>query len=441
MSASESNEQTAAVFRRIEEMVGARGVAIQSTVSGAVLKLEFADGQRILVSHDAQTGQIWLAALFAGTEYAYHNGRWTSRQDGSELFARIEELIDQLIRSNPVNVRQGQPVTSRVRAGIDVQPAQVPEPRGDRLKALVLLGVLAWLGYLGFHHFGHKPPTEGGSLMAAVEEQADGACDAAIPENGATRIFPASNIQADNPDDTEITVSNDHSHAFLAIFTAPKTVIPYLSVLVQAGQSAKVRLPAGQYDLLFSVGDTWCNTSSGFSDGTRIKLSTTIDVLPAQPMQLGAQSSGTGAADFQVFIRSSAPEPPPPATQFMGNGAMEIRQHSDGHFHIAGSVNGIAITFLVDTGASVTSLTSDTANRAGVLNCRNATFKTANGTIDGCIGTVAQLTIGDYQIQNAAVAVMPNLEVDLLGMNVLSHFQISQADGIMRLSGRSTSQP
>lgn len=305
---------------------------------------------------------------------------------------------------------------------------------GSPLKTFLLLALLAGLGYAAFQHFSHKAPA--GDSLAGLDIPGGGKCDGTFPNNGSTHIFPASKIQPDNPNDTEVTVKNDHHHPFLAIFTAPKSVIPYLSVLVQANQSASIRLPAGEYDLMFSTGRTWCNLRSGFSDGHQVKLNTSVSVPQQQPVQISAQSAGSGTSDFQIFLRSSAPEAPPPPTLFSGDGTMEIRQHRDGHFHITGAINGSPVSYLVDTGASLTSLSQATADRVGVTDCKPASFRTASGTISGCVGRVAQLTIGNYQLENAAVAVMPNMEVELLGMNVLSHFQISQTNGVMRLAKR-----
>lgn len=437
MSASEFNEQTEIVFKQIEHMVAATGVAIKQTRSGSALKLEFADGQRILINHDVQNHKIWLAALFAGTEYSFSNGRWMSQQDGSELHTRLAELIDQLIRSNPVNAQKGNlSGTNHARPQIASPLMTVQPTRSSPLKTIALFGLLAWLGYFSYQHFGPNAPRRNSSFVDAESALSDSSCDASFPTNGTTYIFPGSKIQPDNPGNTEISLSNEHTHPFLAIFTAPKSIIPYLSVLVQANQTAKVRLPAGQYDLMFSVGNEWCNARSGFSGGQRIKMNTTMTILPEQAVQMSAQSAGAGVGDFQIFIKTSTPDTPPPATQFIGEGVMEIRQHRDGHFHIAGSVNDFSVNYLIDTGASLTSLSQSTADRAGVTDCKFASFNTAGGTINGCIGRVAQLTIGNYQIQNATVAVMPNMEIDLLGMNVLNHFQISQANGVMRLGKR-----
>ena len=430
-----------AVFARIEQMAAARGVAIRKTLSGSTLKLEFADGQRIIINHDTQSHKIWLAAHSAGDEYSYNGSHWVSQQEHGELFARLDGIISQLIQSNHLNARPGKLINIE-RPSFHTAPlAEVADqrPGASPLKKLAVLGLLAWLGYAGFQHYAHKgAPADGqlASFTSAADNVSDSKCDARFPPNGATHIFPAGNIQPDHPNNTEVTLQNDHSHSFMAIFTAPKSVIPYLSVLVQARQSARISLPAGQYDLMFSVGNTWCNLRTGFANGQRIKLSGSLTVLPEQAVRLSAQSSGSNAAEFQIFINSAAPETLPPATQFTGNGVMEILKHRDGHFHIAGTINGAAVTYLIDTGASLTSLTRETAQRAGIVDCKPSTFKTANGSVTGCIALVPQLTIGNYQMQNVNVAVMPNLDVDLLGMNMLGHFAITQANGVMRLSSR-----
>ncbi len=438
MTESEFNESTAAVFAHIGQMASDSGVAIKRTLSSSGLKLEFADGQRIIINYDSRTHKIWLAARSGGIEYGYNGSNWLSQPDGNELFAKIAELFHQHITSNPLNTKPGKVV--EINSAPAVSYTSHENETGSPIKKIVLLGLLAWGGYLGFQHFNRSvTPSSTYDTNIAANNSArlsDSKCDATMPENGTTHVFPASNIQQDSPSNSEITLQNDHRHSFMATFTAPKTVIPYLSILVHAGQTAKVGLPSGQYDLLFSVGNSWCNSRTGFLDGQEIKFNRTLTVLPLQPVQLTAQSSGSSAADIQLFIKSSAPQSEPPAFKFIGNGVMEIPRHSDGHYHITGSINGSPVTYLIDTGASLTSLSARTAKLAGIRDCKPSTFRTASGTITGCVAMVPELTIGSFQMQNVAVAVMPDMEVDLLGMNVLSHFEMKQVDGVMRLSYR-----
>ena len=437
MTESAFNESAAEVFAHIGQMAGDRGVAVKQAVTRSSLKLEFADDQRIIVNHNDRTHKIWLAARSGGLEYDFNGVLWISALDGSELFARLAELFDQIIASNPVNAQPGKLV--------QINPAPAPsyasyEHQGDGspVKKILIGGILAWAGYVAFQHFTGTPSGVESALTRSDNNLllARNQCDAVMPENGTTHVFPASTLQMDSPSNTEITLQNDHGHAFMATFTAPKTVIPYLSVLVNARQTARVSLPHGQYDMLFSVGDSWCNSRIGFADGDNTKLNTTLNVVPLQPMQILAQSSGSDASDMQLFIRSSVAQAEPPAFKFIGNGVMEISRHSNGHFHINGAINGFPVTYLIDTGASLTSVSAQTAKQAGIRDCKPSTFRTASGTIPGCIALVPELTIGTFQLQNIAVAVMPNMEIDLLGMNVLSHFEMKQVDGVMRLSYR-----
>ena len=243
MTESEFNELTATIVQRIEQMATDSGVVIRRTWAGAGVKLEFADGQRILVSPDPQTRKVWLAAGSSGMEYSYSGERWLAQQDGSELYAKFAELLHQVIHSNPLNTRPGKLLAaSHSSALVFTEPAT----SSHALTKIAVLGLLAGLGYMGFQHFSATAPPDTGLLATNETSQ----CDTTLPANGATYIFPAANIQQGNPDNTDITLQNDHGHSFLASFTAPKTVIPYLSVWVQSGQTTHVGLPAGQYDML-----------------------------------------------------------------------------------------------------------------------------------------------------------------------------------------------
>lgn len=299
MTAGVSNELTNAIFERAQQIVGGSGVAVKLLPGASTLKMEFVDGQRILLNHDAAAHKIWLAAGNAGKEYHFDGRHWTAAQDGSELFASLSGLIRQAIMSNPVNAQSGKPLVipaARAQPGaLNMSQPQRPSP----LRTVALLGLLGWLGYAAFPHF-HRGTQPGAQDSGFIDNIAGKQCDAAFPLNGSVHLFPASHIQPDNPGDTEVDIRNDHNLPLLAIFTAPRTVIPYLSVLVQANQSASIRLPAGQYDLMFSTGHSWCNLRTGFSDGQPIKLNTTLSVLAHQPVQIGAQSAGSGADDFQM---------------------------------------------------------------------------------------------------------------------------------------------
>lgn len=94
MTESEFNELADAVFKRIEQAVDASGADVEYSLIGGVLELEFDDGAKIIVNRHGPNQEIWVAAKSGGFHYAWQDGQWTSRRDGSELFGRLGELIE-----------------------------------------------------------------------------------------------------------------------------------------------------------------------------------------------------------------------------------------------------------------------------------------------------------------------------------------------------------
>jgi clan AA aspartic protease (TIGR02281 family) len=433
MTESPGNEPNATLFAGIQQMVDARGADIRPTRNGNALRLEFADGQRILISFDAQTHNVWLAARSGGIEFIHRDGIWRAPNRG-ELYDRLHELIEQTIASNPINARapSAQPAQP-VRA--DGPTIYYSAKETHRLRTLLIVILAALIGFWAAQR-ARQPPGDAGNQPTVSLNQLDPSrqCEGEFPANGSITVFPDSGLRADDPNDPEITLKNDHNHAVLLILTAPRTVIPALSVLVRAGQSAGLHLPPGEYDLMFSVGDTWCNPRSGFSDGRFLKFDQPLSVQMDRPMQLAMQSSGPAVEDFRLFVKTANPMAALPPPVYAGDGSMEVPRQANGHFYLPGTINDIPVSFMVDTGASVTSISSDLARQADIRNCKEMQFQTANGNATGCIALVPRMTLGNFVLENITVAVMPNLETNLLGSNVLRNFQVRQNDSSMLIS-------
>jgi len=113
---------------------------------------------------------------------------------------------------------------------------------------------------------------------------------------------------------------------------------------------------------------------------------------------------------------------------------LALKQHGSGHYFVDGAVNGKALVFVIDTGASVVSLPGADAEAAGI-NCKNAALmETANGVTSACTAVIPELRFGHFVIKDAESMIVPNLSQPLLGMNVLQHFKIAQDNGEMRIS-------
>jgi aspartyl protease family protein len=112
---------------------------------------------------------------------------------------------------------------------------------------------------------------------------------------------------------------------------------------------------------------------------------------------------------------------------------VRIRMSPDGHFWARARINGFDRRLLVDSGATVTALSTTTAQKAG-LKVRDEVFpvliRTANGTITAKTSTVPELVLGDIVARDLAVIVAPAFgEVDVLGMNFLSKLKSWRVEG------------
>lgn len=118
------------------------------------------------------------------------------------------------------------------------------------------------------------------------------------------------------------------------------------------------------------------------------------------------------------------------------DGVIEIRRGPDGHYHWPGRVNGVAVEFLVDTGASSTALPQALAARAGLRGEGRITSSTAGGTVRGSVARADIELDGGIRAERLRVAVLPDLASPLLGMDVLSQLQFTQGDGVLTLAPR-----
>lgn len=94
----------------------------------------------------------------------------------------------------------------------------------------------------------------------------------------------------------------------------------------------------------------------------------------------------------------------------------------DGHFWVEGMVNGENVKFLVDSGATMTTIGRGVAERAGVRisPTANQVVRTGNGYLRVSSGRADRLQIGTIEREEFPMHVTQADDLNVLGMNFLS---------------------
>ncbi len=136
-----------------------------------------------------------------------------------------------------------------------------------------------------------------------------------------------------------------------------------------------------------------------------------------------------------LMVRALVPGFGPVQVRAAQAGAVLLSPNRSGNYTLGGAINGVPVTFMVDTGASTLAVSAADADRMGLSDCQGVASTTANGTTSGCLALARQISFGPFSARNVRVAVLPRMTEGqaLLGMNVLSRMQMLQQSGHMML--------
>jgi aspartyl protease family protein len=113
---------------------------------------------------------------------------------------------------------------------------------------------------------------------------------------------------------------------------------------------------------------------------------------------------------------------------------------SRGHFITTGTVNGVSMRFMVDTGASTIALPLDDAKRAGVnyLAGTPSRVQTANGSLVVYMVKLDAVQLGDIVVNNVDAAIIEGdkLPMALLGMSFLNRMEMRRQGDTLTLIRR-----
>lgn len=113
---------------------------------------------------------------------------------------------------------------------------------------------------------------------------------------------------------------------------------------------------------------------------------------------------------------------------------------SRGHFITMGAINGVAVRFVVDTGATAVAVSVDEARRLGInyLGGTRGMSHTANGTVPVYRVKLATVRVGGITLGNVDALVVDGrgLDIALLGMSFLNRTQMHRDGGVLTLTRR-----
>jgi aspartyl protease family protein len=138
-----------------------------------------------------------------------------------------------------------------------------------------------------------------------------------------------------------------------------------------------------------------------------------------RPLRVGQHAIGAGPAD--------------------GSGTIVMTADNQGHFYATGSVNGAAVRFLVDTGATMVSLGASDARRIGLDFNRGqkGMTQTANGQTMVSKVKLDTVRIGDVTLHNVdALIHQTEMPMALLGMSFLNRMEMQRDGSTMTLRKR-----
>jgi len=98
------------------------------------------------------------------------------------------------------------------------------------------------------------------------------------------------------------------------------------------------------------------------------------------------------------------------------------RADARGHVVLTATVNGAPIKFLVDTGATLVTLSLKDAAAAGLRRDElvfDRTVQTGNGAVKAAVAQIREMRIERFEMKDIQVAVIENLQQSVLGMSFL----------------------
>jgi aspartyl protease family protein len=116
-------------------------------------------------------------------------------------------------------------------------------------------------------------------------------------------------------------------------------------------------------------------------------------------------------------------------------GEVVLARGPDGHFRAPGRIDGEAVDFLLDTGATVVAISEPLARRLNLTRGAAVQVRTANGDAVAYATRLERVSLGGAVARDVPAHIVPGMAGDeaLLGMSFLARFEIAMNGDEMRI--------
>lgn len=115
-----------------------------------------------------------------------------------------------------------------------------------------------------------------------------------------------------------------------------------------------------------------------------------------------------------------------------GRQQVVLDRNAQGHYVATGRINGLPVTFLLDTGATDVAIPEDLAERLRLERLSGGVSQTANGPVAVWQTMLDSVTLGSLSLTDVRASILPSMRGSnkvLLGMSFLKQVEFSQRGG------------
>lgn len=112
-----------------------------------------------------------------------------------------------------------------------------------------------------------------------------------------------------------------------------------------------------------------------------------------------------------------------------------LKRNKYGHYVTSGVINGEAVTFMLDTGATGVAIPGALAEQMDLPRGRAFQSQTANGMTLSYATRLDSVAVGGIELRDVSASIVTGMELDevLLGMTFLKHIEFSQRGDTLTL--------